>query len=126
LFSGPDAQAKIAKSPVLKRLDELCTDIPLPPEFELVYKTTFSKNKISAVEHQFKTAGKVEFEKVKNFYVAWSKTDDWVINGGSQLAGMASVEGSFLQFVRGNTSVSIANGEFDGGATYSLSCSESK
>ena len=67
----------INKSERLKRIDNLCANLPKPDDFRLVSKKISGNSRTISISHYYQS--EIQFEKIKEFY------SDWLIQHGWKL-----------------------------------------
>lgn len=115
-LSQDEVEKKIMSSERLQRVNKICAEIPKPKDFNLVYRNIGGNSYTTSVGYQFNS--KLGFEEVKQFFVAWFVSNNWVLNDLN-----TDISQGYFTYKVANFRISIANGSFSN-SNYSISCSE--
>ena len=100
----------INQSESLKRVDNLCENLPKPEDFHLVRKIISGNSRTVSISHYYQS--NLGYEKIKTFYLDWFNKNGWE----------SEYQGS-LDFRKNNYIIYISKGYW-AGANYSFHCAE--
>ena len=103
-----DTESEIAKSEILRRIDNLCNDLPKPRDFVFVSKSLSGNGFTVSVSYDYRTS--MSLENVEKFYTDNLLALEWRI-------------GNSGRFEKDHFQVSISPVQYPG-AKYSLYCAE--
>lgn len=100
----------INKSAHLKRVNNICENLPKPEDFRFVSKIISGNSYTSAISHYYRS--KLEYSEVETFYLEWFNQNGWTLE----------TEGT-LDFRKNNLVIHIGKGYW-ARANYYIHCAE--
>lgn len=116
-----DANTLIQKSESLRRLHEICSQIPRPPVFKLSEKRLSGNAVTSLIIYRYDSD--MPFAEVYETFSRWFEQNGWNFDG--PIDTNVLMDTRYFQFHKDGTTVSIEKVPFPN-ADYSLSCSRGK
>jgi hypothetical protein len=110
----------VKKDSILRELDDLCSDLPKPIDFEFAFKdkSVERANKLYYIDHIYLSV--INYKEVRKFYLDYLSKEGWKVEEDIDIGG------KWINFKKDNYEIQVyygAGGKDDAGKyTYGITC----